>query len=167
MEEITLIENLLATLRDYSQRVEQDYKDRLIADDKKATGTLINSISTQVKTSNGLVYDVVINLADYWRYVEEGRKPGKFPPPDAILKWIKVKPVIPRPYNGKVPTQKQLAFLIGRKIATEGIEPGNQLKETVDALNAEYIPKFEAALKKDFDEYTIKVFEKIGKMSVY
>ena len=167
MEEITLIENLLATLRDYSQRVEQDYKDRLIADDKKATGTLINSISTQVKTSNGLVYDVVINLADYWRYVEEGRKPGKFPPPDAILKWIKVKPVIPRPYNGKVPTQKQLAFLIGRKIATEGIEPGNQLKETVDTLNAEYIPKFEAALKKDFDEYTIKVFEKIGKMSVY
>ena len=167
MEEITLIENVVATLKEYANSAAALYKEKLIADDKKATGRLIDSISTQVTTSNGLVYDVTMTLVDYWRYVEEGRKPGKFPPPDAILKWIKVKPVIPRPMNGKLPTEKQLAFLIGRKIATEGIEAGHQLKDTVEALNAEYIPKLEKALQKDFDTYAIQIFDKVGKMSVY
>lgn len=69
-------------------------------------------------------YKVEIELQDYWEYVENGRKPGKFPPVNRIKEWISVKPVRPYPdARGKLPTVDQLAFLIGRKIATEGIDP--------------------------------------------
>lgn len=156
--------NVISMLNEYAQKAAVLYKDKLLSDGKKATGQLINSISTKVK-SNGIDYIITLEAADYFKYVEEGRKPGKFPPPDAILKWIKAKPVLPYPDSrGKLPTEKQLAYLIGRKIATEGIEAGHQLKDTADALNAEYLPKLQDALNKDFDAYCIKVFGAIDKM---
>lgn len=52
----------------------------------------------------------------YGSVIEYGRKyPGKFPPPAAILHWLKRK--------GKrlgLPATKQMAFLISRKIARRG-----------------------------------------------
>lgn len=162
----TGFDNLLNALSEYKNAVAVHYKDRLVADDKKATGQLINSISTEIKVGSD-TFEVVLNVVDYFRYVEEGRKPGKFPPVDKILSWIRVKPVIPRPINGKLPTEQQLAFLIGRKIATEGIEAGHQLRDTVQAINAEFIPKLEAALQEDFDAYAIKVYDKIGNLVLF
>lgn len=158
--------NVINLLNEYAGKASQLYKDKLLDDGKKATGQLLNSISTKVK-SNGIDYVITLEAANYFKWVEEGRKPGKFPPPDAILKWIKAKPVLPYPdKKGKLPTEKQLAYLIGRKIANEGIEAGHQLKYTVDTLNAEYIPKLQNALNKDFDLYCIKVFNAIDKMIV-
>lgn len=162
----TGFDNLLNALSEYKNAVAVHYKDRLVADDKKATGQLINSISTEIKVGSDS-FEVVLNVVDYFKYVEEGRKPGKFPPVDKILSWIRVKPVIPRPINGKLPTEQQLAFLIGRKIATEGIEAGHQLRDTVQAINAEFIPKLEAALQEDFDAYAIKVYDKIGNLVLF
>ena len=158
-------DNLFKTLREYASRAVTLYKQRLLDDDKKASGQLIDSVSSEIKVGSD-TFTVVLNLANYWKYVEDGRRPGKFPPPKAILKWITVKPVIPRPIHGKLPTKKQLAFLIGRKIATEGIEAGHQLKETVDSLNAEYIPRLEAALQEDFNAYVLKTFEDVGRMII-
>lgn len=158
-------DNLFNTLREYATKAVALYKQRLIDDDKKASGQLLNSISSEIKVG-GDSFSVYLNLAEYWKYVEDGRRPGKFPPPKAILKWITVKPVIPRPIHGKLPTKKQLAFLIGRKIDTEGIEAGHQLKETVDSLNAEYIPRLEAALQEDFNAYVLKTFEDVGRMII-
>lgn len=157
---------IITALQEYQSAFERAYKDRLLADDKKATGQLINSISTTIKVGSD-TFEVVMSIVDYFKYVENGRKPGKFPPVDKILSWIKVKPVIPRPMHGKLPTQQQLAFLIGRKIATEGIEAGHQLKDTVEAINAQYIPKLEAALQEDFDAYAIKVYDKIGSLTLF
>ena len=162
----TGFDNLLNALSEYRNAVAVHYKDRLVADDKKATGQLINSISTEIKVGSD-TFEVVLNVVDYFKYVEEGRKPGKFPPVDKILSWIRVKPVIPRPINGKLPTEQQLAFLIGRKIATEGIEAGHQLRDTVQAINAEFIPKLEQALQEDFDAYAIKVYDKIGSLTLF
>lgn len=68
-------------------------------------------------------FKVSIALADYWKYVENGRGPGKFPPIDKIREWIEVKPVQITPdMNGKVPTVEQVSFLISRKIANEGTD---------------------------------------------
>lgn len=158
-------DNLFKTLREYASQAVTLYKQRLLDDDKKASGQLIDSVSSEIKVGSD-TFTVVLNLANYWKYVEDGRKPGKFPPPKAILKWVQVKPVIPRPIHGKLPTKQQLAFLIGRKIATEGIEAGHQLKETVDSLNTEYIPRLEAALQEDFNAYVLKTFEDVGRMII-
>lgn len=88
----------------------------------------INASSTLSKTAkavvevNGNHLLVSLNLEPYWKYVEYGRKAGKMPPIDAIAEWIKVKPIVPEPINGKVPDTRQLAFLIARKIGREGIQ---------------------------------------------
>lgn len=124
--------NLEKAINDFVSDFVDTYKGLLIRDNKKATGDLIRSIKPieiQFETNN---YSGSISLAYYWKYVEYGRRPGKFPPQNKILDWIKIKPVIPRPINGIKPTEKQLTFLISRKIARDGIEAGNQFKEALD-----------------------------------
>lgn len=158
-------DNIMGALKEYAEEVRQLYRNRLILDDKYATGKLIQNIKTDVKF-NGTTIKAVLYLEDYWRWVEEGRKPGgKFPPPDKILEWIKVKPILPEPdKEGRVPTPEQLSYLIGRKIANSGITAGHQLKETVQEVNQRWIPRLQAAFQEDFEGYVIKVFDKAKKL---
>lgn len=95
-----------------------------------ASGELSKSIKGIVKY-DGKYLSVSISLQDYWKYIEYGTKPH-FPPVDAIRKWIKVKPVLPRPLkNGKLPTENQLAYLIGRKISKVGTKAKPFLQPTI------------------------------------
>lgn len=126
------------------------YKGLLIRDDKKATGDLIRSIKPiEIQFSNNKMSGS-ISLREYWKYIEYGTGPQHipdkrqqyWPPRDKILKWVKIKPVIPRPVNGIKPTEKQLAFLISRKIHDDGIKPGRQFAEALNltwAKNKDYI----------------------------
>lgn len=114
--------NLSAVLDEYGAAVLNAYQDELIRRNKIASGELLNTAAYRIQTGEGVI-EVQLTLAPWWRWVEYGRKPGgKFPPRSAILKWIKDKPIIPRPdARGKLPTPQSLAYLIGRKIAREGI----------------------------------------------
>ena len=62
----TGFDNLLNALSEYKNAVAVHYKDRLVADDKKATGQLINSISTEIKVGSD-TFEVVLNGVDYFR----------------------------------------------------------------------------------------------------
>lgn len=157
-EELIKFPNLIQVLNEYGQEVQDKYKLRLLNDDKKASGGLLDSVR-YIYSSNGRKFEIGLNLAYYWRFVEYGRKPGKFPPPDKILEWIRIKPVLPRPnINGKLPTEKQLAYLIGRKIAREGIEAGNQLQETLEDVNNRYLIKIYQAIDKDIEGMATVIF---------
>ena len=120
----------LNTIKDITNLFAAALKDRLADDNSIATGRLANSIKDIVKF-DGKYLTVSIQLEDYWKWVENGRKAGKFPPVDAIKKWITIKPVIPRGKNGKVPTENQLSYLIGRKIAREGTRANPFLEPTI------------------------------------
>lgn len=105
-------------------------KERLEKNGSNASGMLSNSIKGKVKY-DGKYVSVYVDLEDYWKYVENGTKPH-FPPVDAIKQWIKVKPVLPRPLkDGKLPTENQLAFLIGRKISKVGTKANPFLAPTI------------------------------------
>lgn len=163
IEEIEL-SNVRKVLDEYCAAFKERYKHHLLEDDKKATGVLISSVETSLKFG-GTRIDVVLNVADYYRYVENGRKPGKFPPIAKIKQWIKDKPVIPRPdKDGRLPTENQLSFLISRSIANNGIEAGNQLKKTIEEMNRIYIDRLRAALDEDFGIYQLKILKDIDKM---
>ena len=115
MELLELTE-LQKVLQDFATDIRDRYRDVLANNDHIASRKLVDSIKTQVLVGDN-AYEVTMTLEDYWKYVEEDTPPH-WPPRDAILKWIEVKPIIPRPDdNGRIPSPKQLAFLIGRAMA--------------------------------------------------
>lgn len=125
---------LLHILQLYGNQIIDSYRRKLYEGGSNATGLLGNSLSTTVYAEDG-IYEVVLNIQDYWKYLEYGRLPGTFPNIDAIRKWIQVKPITPTMYNGKMPTLDQLTFLISRKIAEKGIEPRYYLNNTLDEID--------------------------------
>lgn len=150
METKIRFEKTEAAIGIFLQDFVSTYKGLLINDGKKASGNLINSIREYSIELSGNGIEGSIELASYWKYVERGRKPGKWPPRDNILEWIRIKPVIPRPMNSlKPPTQEQLAFLICRKIGRDGIEPGNQFREALDIVWQRRKQDIEAAVSAD------------------
>lgn len=131
------------------------YRNQLIDKNINASNTLSNTASTIVEV-DGTSLMVSFNLEDYWKYVEYGRRPGKRPPIDAIEQWIKVKPIIPDPINGRVPTTKQLAFLISRKIGMEGTKAQRPLEKAV------YSDSMELLINQLKDEIVGQLKEELG-----
>lgn len=117
----------------------------------EASGALVQGARYEVKYGD-TSYEVGLWLQDYWKYVENGRRSGKFPPLDKIEQWIRVKPVLPRPYDGKLPTERQLAFLIGRKIAEEGTEGRKPLERALEDVNGQMLMSIKQAIIEDIGE---------------
>lgn len=157
--------HLTKALKDYANEVRALYRKKLILDDKFATGKLIQNMKVDVKVGS-YEMSAVLYLEDYWKYVEEGRRPGKrWPPRDKILEWIKIKPILPEPdKNGNLPTPEQLSYLIQRKIGISGITAGHQLATTIQEVNSWYLPQLQLALQQDFEDAVIKIFNKVGEL---
>jgi hypothetical protein len=148
-----MFENLTSVLNDFGKFLVEEYKDKLILEDVNASDNLYNSVTYMVEKNN-TTYEVKLNLMHYWKYVENGRRAGaKMPPISAIEKWIEVKPVLPRPMtNGKLPTNKQLAYLIARKISIDGIAPRPLLQQSVDEVWRSMQEFIAEALAKDMEK---------------
>ncbi len=146
--------NLERTLNSISTSVALDYRNTLILN--KASGKLASSVEAEVKRF-GDTFKVILHLEDYWKWLENGRPPGKMPPVQSILEWVKVKPVLP---TNKI-TQEQLAFLIARKIGREGTKAKHYLK---DSLNKQdnITERIAEAFREDIRE-TLKENFKIKK----
>lgn len=149
--------HLAEVLREFSDYFRNDYEQRLIGHDRYATGELLESIRTEVR-AGGTTYEVVVHLRDYWKYIEDDTRPH-FPPTDALLRWVQVKPTLPRPFilNGKEVSPKSLAYLIGRKISRVGTKGTHDLadakKTTMDTFKA----RVRAALGHDLRDWIRKV----------
>ena len=149
LDKIKLIANQIVEL----------YRKQLESKGIPASGALGDTASVEVEM-NGTKLVVSLNLEHYWRYVEYGRRPGKMPPIDNIEEWIRVKPVVPNALNGKVPTSRQLAFMIARKIGREGTKARRPLEATVysdgfesvmDAIKAEITKQLKQTLLEDLN----------------
>lgn len=141
--EITqVIQDLVDSIADiYRQNLESS----------KATGNLQN-FQTHI-TLNDTTLSVSFELEDYWKYVEYGRTPGKQPPIDKIEEWIRVKPIVPDPINGKIPDTRQLAYLIARKIGREGTPAQHPLSNT---MWSEEVNILINAIKRNISEQVYK-----------
>ena len=116
---------------------------KLIAKDKKASGELIDKLKFRITShkKNGLT--LRLGGKQYLKYVDEGRKPGNYPPPEKIKAWIKKKGLDVRQ------SIDSLAFLIGRKISEKGIKPTNVIGDSNKELEKLQKKLIMDALAKD------------------
>lgn len=156
MNELVNLDRLRDVLEEYAVSVRNLYQDNLVKSGRIASGDLLNSVECHVALDNQ-EFVVSLTLRDYWQYVEEDTRPH-WPPRDAILSWIQVKPVLPRPdAQGRIPTPQSLAFLIQRKIATEGTKGTHDLAKAVEEMNAQYRARIAEALGHDMEWYIRKI----------
>ena len=148
MNDLIKFPNLQYVLEEYIKELKREYENKLLDNDHVASWDLIQNIEV-VTSFNGMNYWVGFNLQDYWKYIEYGTKPH-IPPVDKLMEWIKIKPVLPRPNkNGKLPTVKQLAYLIGRKIDKVGTKGTYDLSEANKIINQKYEELIQMALDED------------------
>ena len=162
MENDSLIRlnNLRHVLLEIAKDAQETYRYQLAVGGKNASHKLADSAKCYVEHT-GTLYEVKIDLLEYWKYVEGGAQgtesspagavfPSHFPPPWAIEKWVNVKPVIPRPMdNGNLPSPKQLSYMIAHSIEKRGIPPHPALQATIDEIAAKWNAQIEEAFAKD------------------
>jgi len=127
---------VIDVLNNYGINVVAEIQDNIEHEGHVATGRLKDSVRFKVNVAGQICY-FELYLADYWKYVEYGRKPGKMPPVNAILTWMGYKRIGSyitgkgkNPAVGKksilatnLREQRSIAYLIARKIAKRGIKP--------------------------------------------
>lgn len=101
-------------------------RERLLRDIKERTpksqGNLVNSLQLFTEQKIGK-FEVDLQALDYFQYVDAGRKPGKFPPPNTLKNWVK-KNLRPAPKQ-----LNSLIYLAARSIAKNGTKGANILKD--------------------------------------
>ena len=148
----------MKALNDFGKFIITNYKSQLEAEEMN-NGELYRTISYSVSTGTG-GWVISVSLADYWRYIEYGRRPGKMPPVSAIENWIKVKQIVPHSMtlkSGKtvIPTIPQLSFLIARSIGQRGIPPKPLFKNSFEAAKQQFIQVIKDAITQDIKENLI------------
>lgn len=150
-------EKTYEVLKEYAIELRNTLQDSYINDDRIATGDLLNSVEYIIEKDDRQI-EVSLQLKEWWKYVEEDTKPH-FPPPDAMLNYIKAKPILPKPdKNGKLPTPSQLAYLIGRKISEVGTTGTHNVRDTVRLINERYEEKIGQAISEDINNELDVIF---------
>ncbi len=100
---------------------------------KVASGSLVNSVNYRLQdTAEGV--RVILLANDYLKWVDEGRRPGTYPPIQAIQRWVTIKGI-----------PKEAAWAIRKNIFKFGIKPTRVLAKTRVTLetNRTYSQKYE------------------------
>lgn len=146
-EDLIKLPRTAEVLGRYGMEVRNGYQDKLIEHNRIASGRLLNSIEFFTEIDD-TTYEVYLRLEDYWKYVENDTVPH-MPPVNKILEWVRVKPVLPRPKDGRLPTPEGLAWAIARTIEKEGTEGTHDLEQTLEVVNARYFVLITEALAED------------------
>lgn len=158
MDKLIDLPHVQAVMEEMAIAIRNEYQDNLIRNDRIASGELLNNIEYEI-TRGDYTYSIYIKMKDYWYYVENGRKAGKRPPIDSILKWVQIKSILPRPNSkGKLPTPLQLAFAIATKIGKEGTKGTHDLRKATDSIWDTFEEKLYEAIDKDLDTALVSIF---------
>ena len=122
-------ENLNRVLEQFVYEFKQQLRDKIVAENAVASGDLLNSIDCRPP------YDSTEKT---------------FP---QIEKWVMDKPLQPYPDSrGKLPTIKQVTFLVARKISEEGTQGHYFFESTLNGLMEKYYPMIVDAIYKDIEK---------------
>ena len=128
--------------------------------DKIATGQLYDSIQGSVtNTPDGPV--ALLEYADYFKYVNEGRRPEvRRVPIKELLEWIKIRGVRFRSERGRFRkgSNLQMAFAIQKNIFKYGVKPANIYDKGLDGIE-DYFKDFPNNLPPDLRAAGQNLFE--------
>ena len=111
---------------------------------------LKDKISFKVEVSGNL-FEVIFNAPEYWKYANYGRPPGKMPPVSAIEEWITRRRIVPES-NNSTPNVTSLAYVIARKIGSEGTIGIKFLEKSLDEQKEYRMTTISAAIGEDILE---------------
>jgi len=168
------VENVLVTYATrIAQAAEKNLRSNKYNKDSNASGELSESIRVTPVEFMGGVYSIEIRMLDYWKWVDEGRRPGKRPPISKIIQWIKDKQLrlddrgtTARGYKreGTLISQSKKKVLMGKKkvsildataykiaskIAKYGTKGTDFLSDAVNDNKDDLVRDMAKALKRD------------------
>ena len=140
----------------------EDLKAKHIELGMKASGDWLDSVEVVVTDESA---KIIAN--DYTYYLVNGRKAGKFPPLDALRKWVVDKGIVSR--TAKQSKINSIAYLIARKIAQNGTKYHQQggtelvdsvitpqrMQDIIDKIGAELTLTFVSKIEKQFQQILV------------
>lgn len=178
------LKSISELLYDFGEETIRLLTDSIEKEKAVASRNLRQSITYDVKIL-GSEFTFILSMADYWRWVDEGRGPSRAKGrmgkslQDAIYEWIpkkgfalraKAKKLSKKIRKKKTISQiidrerKSLAFLIARKIHKKGFK-GRKFYSKI--VNDKYILNFQSklreALRRDVEIQLVEVFKEIKK----
>jgi hypothetical protein len=125
----------IATLKDKIESNEYPYGHPTRGrGNKVASGNLLNSLTYEVVDFQGQAA-LKITYADYFKYVNLGRKPRvKRVPLDVLLEWISIKGIRGKTKSGRQMSNRSLAWAVQTNIFKYGIRPANIYDKTLDNI---------------------------------
>jgi hypothetical protein len=118
---------------------------------KQATGRLINSLDYRLSDEVNSV-NMTFLAEDYFKYVDEGRRPGSFPPIREIANWASIKGI-----------SKDAAFPIAKSIYKFGIKPSNIYEKTDRAvMNGKVFDELEDNVMNNIEKIVIEQLETLN-----
>ena len=126
---------------DAARAVVNEVRFQIIDTDAVATKGLLNSVAKQFEQRGSVRAWLIGSDLKYAPFLEYGRRPGKRPPMDAILRWIVFKGI-------STPNPRTLAFLIARSIGKKGTKGKYPFKRAVEKA----LPDVEAAFRAELDK---------------
>lgn len=147
-----------AALAVFMQDIADDVLLRIEGGGYNASGAMRRSITTETFDSFGTTTST-LSAAAHWRYIGNGRGPGKMPPIAPLVRWAKDK--------GLASTDKAatgLAFAVAKSIARDGsldhqLGGKNQFSEAILAAQ-DKVPDVLTAFLKDIEDPVISQFNK-------
>ena len=124
----------------------------------RKTGNLYNSINVKFNVANN---EIVVSMLDYWRYVNDGREPGKYVPIKPLMLWIRQKGFNKNKKSGKFEkfNIKGMAFAVSKNIKKFGIQPTYFYDEAFQIFEKEFEDEAVQALGIDAANFFEKVIE--------
>jgi len=172
-EELISFPATTAVLQQLADDVKAGYIDQLNQNGhwtRDGKDRLIDTITTVV-TVDGKSFSASLKMNYYWQFLEEGIQPaGKYTNPGwksfpFILKWVQIKPIIPRPPQTIKPSKRSLESLqkstAGAIVAVRNIkgDPGTHgFQKARDAVLPMYYERIKDALNEDIGHYLATFF---------
>jgi len=130
--------------RKYSEKYISILSKELVRLGKKASGKLIKSLREKFNDATNAI-EILITSEKYLEFVDKGRKPGRFPPLQAIQAWCRIR---------RIP--KAAAFPIAKKIYKFGIKPTNVIQKANKRWEKEIKPDVEKDMAKAIEKEIVK-----------